>query len=236
MIFSADNLPEDLELNSTNGRISGSLNLPGEYQVTLRAKNSLGAAEKPFRIVVGEDIQLTPAMGWNSYNCFGERASTQDLALRAARAMVTLGLDQHGWTYVNMDDGWSARNAAGRFMRCKPIPRASPTSRRMVDEIHALGLKAGLYSTPWRKPTVAGSAAVRKIPMATGRRTAIPGGENIAKQLPSPSANIAFAYIDAKQFADWGFDYLKLDWGPVEAPETKEMHQALRVDCTATSC
>jgi alpha-galactosidase len=35
--------------------------------------------------------------------------------------------------------------------------------------------------------------------------------------------------VDAKQFADWGFDYLKLDWGPVEVPETKEMHQALRI-------
>ena len=108
MTFSAENLPEGLKLDPANGRITGSLNLPGEFIVTLHAKNSLGAAEKPFRIIVGEEIGLTPAMGWNSYNCFGERV-TQDLALRAARAIIKLGLNQHGWTYVNMDDGWVGR-------------------------------------------------------------------------------------------------------------------------------
>src|ERR1035437_5427684 len=52
MTFTADGLPEGLQLDPANGRITGSLKIPGEFKVTLRAKNSLGAAEKPFRIVV----------------------------------------------------------------------------------------------------------------------------------------------------------------------------------------
>ena len=129
MTFAADDLPDGLKLDPETGRITGTLQTASEYKVTLRAKNSLGAAEKPLRIVVGEDIELTPALGWNSYNCYGTTI-TQDRVLRIAHSMVSSGLAQHGWTYVNMDDGWSAGNAAGRFMRCKPIRSVSPTSRR----------------------------------------------------------------------------------------------------------
>src|ERR1017187_1601184 len=99
MKFSADNMPRGLKLDSKTGRITGSLKKLGEIDVVLRAKNSLGTAEKKFCIVVGEDIELTPAMGWNSYNCYGAHV-TQDQALRAARAMVASGLSQHGWTYI----------------------------------------------------------------------------------------------------------------------------------------
>src|SRR5450432_3311086 len=105
MTFAADGLPDGLKLDPQTGRISGSVALAGEYKVTLRAKNSLGTAEKPFCIVVGEDIELTPALGWNSYNCYGTSIN-EDKELRIAHAMVSSGLAQHGWTYVNMDDGW----------------------------------------------------------------------------------------------------------------------------------
>ena len=49
-------------------RINGALQFPGEFKVTSRAKNSLGESEKPFRIVVGEEIQPTSAMGWIGRN------------------------------------------------------------------------------------------------------------------------------------------------------------------------
>ena len=228
MIFSADNLPEGVELNSTNGRISGNLNMPGEFNVTLRAKNSLGAAEKPFRIVVGEEIQLTPAMGWNSYNCFGERV-TQDLALRAARAIVKLGLDQHGWTYVNMDDGWIGRLRNATTHAPPADPQRFTDIKAMVDEIHGLGLKAGLYSTPWTETYGGRLGGSSEKPDGSWPPVSVPGAKHNAGQLPFAIGKYRFSYIDAKQFADWGFDYLKLDWGPVEMPETKEMHQALRV-------
>jgi alpha-galactosidase len=226
MTFSADGLPEGLQLDPASGRITGTLKTVGEYKVTLRAKNSLGAAEKPFRIVVGEEIALTPPMGWNSYNCFGERV-TQDLALRAARQMIKLGLDQHGWTYINMDDGWQG-SRTGPFTALQADARRFTDIKAMVDEIHAMGLKAGLYSSPWVVTYGGKLGGSAENPEGTSQRWPGNAAKN-KKVLPFAIGKYRFTYQDAQQFADWGFDYLKLDWGPVEAPETKEMHQALRI-------
>src|ERR1035437_4903032 len=46
MKFSADNLPRGLKLNAKTAQITGKLKTPGEFNVTLRAKNSLGRSEE----------------------------------------------------------------------------------------------------------------------------------------------------------------------------------------------
>jgi alpha-galactosidase len=227
MKFSADNLPRGLKLDSKTGRIAGVLKRAGEYTVTLHAKNSLGMAEKPFRIVVGEDIELTPALGWNSYNCYGTSID-EDKELRAAHAMVSSGLAQHGWTYVNMDDGWSARQRGGPFHALQPDPRRYTDIKAMVDEIHGLGLKAGLYSTPWEITYGGHLGGTSEFPDGAWPTNADFRAAKNARKPPYTIGKYSFATNDADQFAAWGFDYLKLDWGPVEAQETKEMYQALR--------
>ena len=103
MTFSADGLPEGLTLEAASGRITGALSQPGEYRVTLRAKNAQGEATRSFRIVVGDRIALTPPMGWSSWNCWGDAVS-QENVLSSARAMAEKGLREHGWTYINIDD------------------------------------------------------------------------------------------------------------------------------------
>jgi alpha-galactosidase len=105
MSFSVENLPNGLAVDPTSGQITGSLATNGEYSVVLRAKNALGSDAKGFRIVAGEKIALTPAMGWNSYNCWAGSVDEQKV-LRSARTMVTSGLINHGWTYINIDDSW----------------------------------------------------------------------------------------------------------------------------------
>ena len=50
-------------------------------------------------------VSLTPPLGWNSWNCWGREVS-QEKVLRSARALVAAGLDRHGWSYINIDDGW----------------------------------------------------------------------------------------------------------------------------------
>ena len=228
MTFTADGLPAGLQLDAGTGRITGSHKLPGEFAVTLHATNALGTAERSFRIVVGEEINLTPQLGWNSYNCFGERV-TQDLALRAAHSLIKLGLDRHGWTYVNLDDGWQGwtRNPATGAMQADPARFTD--IKAMVDKIHALGLKAGLYHSPWT--VTYGGRLGGSSERADGNwdQSVNFKAKKNARQLPFAIGRYRFTYPDAAQFAAWGFDYLKLDWGPVEAPETREWHQALRV-------
>ena len=46
MTFSEKGLPSRLKLDATTGRITGTLKKPGNYTVTLRAKNKLGTADR----------------------------------------------------------------------------------------------------------------------------------------------------------------------------------------------
>ena len=72
MQFSAEGLPEGVKLDPKTGFLSGKCDRPGFYHLTLHASNALGSAERPFKLVVGETIALTPQLGWNSWNCFGD--------------------------------------------------------------------------------------------------------------------------------------------------------------------
>jgi alpha-galactosidase len=147
MTFSADGLPVGLKLDEKNGQITGTLTQPGTSQVTLHAKNSLGQVDRSFKIVVGDEIALTPPMGWNTYNCWANNIS-QEKVLHSARALVKAGLDQHGWTYINIDDGWQGARG-GEFHGILADPKTFPDFKGMADEIHGMGLKLGIYSTPW---------------------------------------------------------------------------------------
>ena len=71
--FSAQGLPASLHLDPNTGIITGRApDKPGVYAVTLRAANSKGKASRPFRIVVGDTLALTPPMGWNTwYTLYG---------------------------------------------------------------------------------------------------------------------------------------------------------------------
>ena len=190
MTFSAARLPKGLKLDSKTGIITGVLKKEGEYVATLRAKNKLGRAERKLKIVCGPTIGLTPALGWNSWNCFAG-AVTAEKVRAAADAMVSSGLINHGWTYINIDDYWEVkpkstdptlqgpeRDDQGRIL---PNPRF-PDMKGLTDYVHALGLKIGLYSGPG--PLTCGGCI----------------------------ASYQHEEQDAKSYGDWGFDYLKYDW------------------------
>ncbi|MEI8291309.1 MAG: putative Ig domain-containing protein [Verrucomicrobiota bacterium] len=190
MKFSAKNLPRGLKLDVKTGQITGTLKSKGEFIVTLGAKNSLGTAEKIFRVVCGDQIALTPPMGWNSWNCFAHAVSA-DRVKRAADAMVKSGLINHGWTYINVDDYWENHRSSkdptltGPFRDAKGliVPNVRfPDMKGLADYVHGLGLKIGLYSSPG--PWTCGGCA---------------GSWQHEQQ-------------DAQTYAQWGFDYLKYDW------------------------
>jgi len=190
MTYSAKKLPDGLKLDEKTGQITGTLKEKGEFTVTLRAKNARGADEKKLRIVAGDQLALTPPMGWNSWNCFAQ-AVTEDRVKSAADAMVKSGLINHGWTYINVDDFWqNHRDSRDQTLRGEfrdtngfIVPNSRfPDMKGMADYIHALGLKAGLYSSPG--PWTCGGCA----------------------------ASFGYELQDAETYAKWGFDYLKYDW------------------------
>ncbi len=226
MTFSADGLPHTLHLDADTGRITGIIAAAGTYPVKLRAANALGSADRLLRIVVGEEIALTPPMGWNSWNCWGGGVD-QDKALRSARAIVACGLDQHGWTYVNIDDAWQGARG-GPLNAIQPDPKKFPDMKALSDQIHAMGLKFGIYSTPWVTSYAGRIGGSSENPDGKWDPQTMRKGPKNKKILPFAIGQYHFFANDAKQWAAWGVDYLKFDWAPNELPETKEMYDALR--------
>ena len=224
MTFSADNLPDGLVLDPKTGNITGKLDKTGDYPVTFHAKNALGTDDKTFKIVVGETIDLTPAMGWNSWNHYAGRI-TQEIVLQNAKAMVDSGLINYGWTYVNIDDTWQG-DRGGEFHGLQGNQKF-PDIKAMCDEIHAMGLKFGIYSTPWETSYAGYPGGSSENP--EGKWTK-PEGKTVKNKniLPCAIAPYQFFTNDADQFGAWGVDYLKYDWNPIELPETTRMYNALR--------
>jgi len=219
MQFAVDNLPAGLALEAASGRITGTLAKAGTFEVTLHATNARGAAQKKFRIVVGDSIALTPAMGWNSWNCWAD-AVDQEKVLRSARALVSSGLVNHGWTYVNIDDTWQGQRT-GKDGALQSNAKF-PDMKALCTELHAMGLKAGIYSTPW--VTSYASFAGGSADQADGAWSKeASGGEK-----GHHHGKYSFTSADANQWAAWGFDYLKYDWNPNDVPHTAEMSAALR--------
>jgi alpha-galactosidase len=206
MTFAADGLPEGLRLDPETGRISGSIAARGEFAVTLKAKNALGQVEKPFRILCGDTLALTPHMGWNSWYVW-ENHVTDAIMRAAADAMVASGMIDHGYMYVNIDDCWSVKpGAKDPTLQGEPRDKRGminsnprfPDMKALTDYIHSKGLKAGIYTSPG--PTTC--------------------ADHVA----------AFQHErqDVERYVEWGFDFLKYDWcsyGSIAKDKTVEEFQ-----------
>ena len=218
MTFSADHLPAGLKLDATTGRITGELDAQGEFPLVLHATNARGTDTKSFHIAAGDQIALTPPMGWNSWNCWAGSVD-QAKVLRSAKALVSSGLINHGWTYVNIDDTWQGQRG-GPLNALQPNGKF-PDMKALCDQVHDLGLKAGIYSTPW-------ITSYAKYAGGSSDDSLGAWSKALSSTKYWRLGKYYFADKDAQQFADWGMDYLKFDWNPNDVPHTAEMSAALR--------
>jgi len=190
--FNARRLPKGLMLDKETGIITGIIQDKAKriHPVTLVAKNTYGTAKREFRIVVGDTLALTPPMGWNHWYAHYDRI-TDTMVREAADIMVSSGMADVGYQYVNIDDCWMNAPKNNDPLRVGPLRDANgviipnrhfPDMRALVDYIHAKGLRAGIYTSPGPL-TCAGYAGSH-------------GHEE----------------TDARTFAAWGFDFLKYDW------------------------
>jgi len=144
LLYSATGLPDGLKLDANTGIITGVANQKGDYPVILTVHNSLGGKTKKFMIKIGDVIGLTPALGWNSWNAFG--LTVNDQKARVAAKTMTDKLSAHGWSYINIDDGWEAPQ---RLPNGEITPNQKfPDMKGLTDYVHGLGLKMGIYSSP----------------------------------------------------------------------------------------
>ena len=229
--YSIDGLPGGLQLDPASGNITGTLHkkwfgLKSSFAVTLHAKNALGEDSKKFKIAVGETIDLTPQMGWNSWNHYAG-AVNQKVVLENAEAMAQSGLIDHGWTYVNIDDTWQGHR--GGPLLALQGDEKFPDLKGLCDSVHALGLKVGIYSTPWTASYASHEGGSSEHPQGGWEPFNGSKKARVNRNLmPWAIGQYHFATNDADQWAAWGIDYLKYDWNPIEYPESREMADALR--------
>ena len=128
------------------------------------------------------NLARTPPMGWNSWNKFGGNINEAQIK-EIADAMVSSGLKDAGYVYLNLDDNWMASSRDGSGNLQGDPTRFPKGMKELGDYIHSKGLKFGIYGDH-------------------GSKTCM-GVEN--------SGSYGKEAQDAKTFASWGVDYLKYD-------------------------
>ncbi len=213
-------LPHGVSLDPRTGILSGCIQKSGRWTFIVRATNVLGGAERPFALVVGDGMRaLTPPMGWSSWNACSSDVDQRHVEENAA-AMVSMGLAAHGYTYVNVDSCWQGRrNDVTKALDADD--RVFPNMALMVSRIHGLGLKAGIYSTPmvWAW----GGSDTRMLQGGSG----YPLDPDHFHPFFGGCGKRGYEVEDARQFARWGFDWLKYDWSMTDLEHTRRMREAL---------
>lgn len=148
-----------------------------------------------------------PPMGWNSWNAFHTHIDEASL-MGAAQAIVRSGLREAGYRYINIDDGWwqQRRESDGRMViRTRIFPGArgadggDTSFRPLVDRLHAMGLKAGIYSDIGRNACSQGYPQPDSL---------LPTGSVAEREVG------LYGHVEqdlALYFNEWGFDYIKVD-------------------------
>ncbi|MCR5131502.1 MAG: alpha-galactosidase [Prevotella sp.] len=140
-------------------------------------------------VAINVNAQRTPTMGWSSWNTFALNINEQ-LIRQQADAMHQLGLQEAGFKFVNIDDGyWDGRGEDGHLrLNTERFPNGM---RPLVDYIHSLGLKAGIYSDAGDNTCGSGNRH------AWGLGVGFAGHEEQDCKL---------------YFIDWDFDFIKVDY------------------------
>lgn len=111
---------------------------------TNKASDKKVAQQSPI-VSNGQMLALTPPMGWNSWNPFGENVSEQVIK-ETADAFVISGLKDAGFDYIVIDDIWQGGRDSVSGLLYPDAKRFPSGIKALADYIHSKGLKFGIYS------------------------------------------------------------------------------------------
>ena len=116
-----------------------------------KAKARSSASQMPR---MATSVAATPPMGWNSWNYFAEKVTDKDIR-DSADEIVSTGMKDAGYIYVNIDDTWEGKRDETGLLHTND---KFPDMKALADYVHSKGLKLGIYSGPGNK-TCAGYPA-----------------------------------------------------------------------------
>jgi alpha-galactosidase len=117
-----------------------SLTIAACFTLTLALSSSLSGQST-------SSVAQTPPMGWNSWNHFAEKVTDGDVRA-AADALVSSGMRDAGYVYVNIDDTWEGKRDANGVIQTN---EKFPDMKALADYVHSKKLKLGIYSSPGPK-------------------------------------------------------------------------------------
>ena len=160
-----------------------------------------------------------PLMGWSSWNAYMVDIS-DSIITHQADLMVEKGLKEAGYRYVNIDDGFFGYRDERGYMVPHPerFPKGPEGMRALVDHIHSLGLKAGIYSDAG--DNTCGSSYNHDL---NGLGAGLYGHDVVVAE---------------RYFNEWDFDFIKLDYcgGQNLKLDPEERYREIRrvIDSVAT--
>ena len=251
--WSVDGLPPGLTLDPAKGILTGTLAV-GTWPLTVTARNAAGSATKKFRVIAGDRLALTPPMGWNSYDAYGD--GIDEAQFRANVAWFATNLAPLGYDTVVIDFRWydalakartpvrqkakeraNVRDDQGRMI---PAPNRFPSSsggngfKPLADEVHRQGLKFGIHIMRGMPR----ETAEAHLPIAgtdfTTNQAALPQRtcswcDDMVGVDGTTEAGRAWYRSLAAQYAAWGVDFIKADdmANPYHADEIAALSSAL---------
>ncbi|MEU6260716.1 NPCBM/NEW2 domain-containing protein [Streptomyces sp. NPDC047043] len=196
-----------LHTRTTRRRVVGALTAGLLCAAGLAVPAAAAPTAEPAAPTLADGLAPTPPMGFNNWNSTHCRAEFNESMVRGiADIFVEKGLKDAGYQYVNLDDCWAlpSRDADGRLV---PDPVRFPNGIKAVaDYVHSKGLKLGIYTSAGTK---------------TCNSAGFPGA-------------LGHEYSDARQFADWGVDYLKYDNCNNQGADAKLRYTTMRDALKAT--
>lgn len=203
-VISVTDLPAGLTFNAQRNLVEGKITTEGIYTYNVTATAGDKTTTVPFTVNVSSRL-ISPKPLMGWMSWNIFQSNINETNIKqTADLLVSTGLKDAGFNHVLIDDHW---HSTSRSADGKPM--ANPTKfpggfNQLTDYIHELGLKVGIYS----------DAATQTC-----------GGEY---------GSLNYETIDARQYADWGFDFLKYDYcgapNDVEVAKTryKAMSNALK--------
>ena len=234
LAFRATGLPSGLAIDPVTGTITGTLTRAGDYPIRVLVRNAAGQDARLLHIIAGSKVALTPPMGWNSYDAFGDNVTEAEVLANAGYVSHTL--QPLGWDTVVVDYRWydpgahdnnaNARagaaltmDAAGRLL---PSPNRFPSAaggkgfKPLADKVHAMGLSFGIHIMRG----IPRNAVAADLPIdgadfkavdAADTGSTCPWCQDMYGVKGDTPAGQAYYDSLVRLYASWGVDFLKVD-------------------------
>ncbi len=234
LAFTVRGLPSGVLINALTGTLSGKAPIAGDYPIHIRVTNRAGSDEKNVHLIAGSVLALTPPLGWNSYDVYGDSVTESEVLANAE--VMRKNMQPYGWDTIVIDYRWydpgaynndpngraGAPLALDGFGRLAPAPNRFPSAadgqgfQALAKRIHGMGLRFGIHIMRG----IPRDAVKRNLPIEGSPFHAADAG-NTQDTCPwcpdmfgvrgDTAAGRAYYASLFRLYASWGVDFVKMD-------------------------